>query len=145
MKPFLPALAITLLPVLSLAEPMWNESAIVKAVGVKPISKKAEYDDGCNVKRYAFLKDPSVVLEFRCNRVNVAWSQYPEKGFEKKNQIALQLATRAAAALSQGRGGEIDDAMKGNVLRDRSLLSKLTVGGSCISTDCLLTYRPPRK
>ncbi|MBX9298792.1 hypothetical protein K5M33_10065 [Chromobacterium vaccinii] len=124
-----------------MAAPKWDEAAIVKAVGVKPLSKKAELDDGCNVKRYAFQKDPYVELEFKCNRVNVAWAQFPEKGFEKKNQTAIQLATRAAAALSQGSGREIDDALKGNVLRDRSLLSGLTVGGSCSSATCLLTYR----
>lgn len=138
------ALALSLLSALSMAAPKWDEAAIVKAVGVKPLSKKTEADDGCNVKRYTFQQDPHVKLEFRCNRVNVAWMQYPERGFERKNQTAIQLAMRAAAALSNGNGQEVAEAARGGPIRDQSMPSGLMVSGSCIADSCLLTYRPPR-
>lgn len=141
MKPSITALALALLPALSIAAPKWDESAIVKAVGVNPLSKKAEQDGNCRLTRYYFKKEPDVALEFRCNRVNVAWDQYPEKGYELKNQSAAKLATRAAAALSKGNGQEVAEATQGRPIRDRAMPSGLMVGGSCSMASCLLTYR----
>ncbi|OHX20420.1 hypothetical protein [Chromobacterium sphagni] len=125
-----------------MAAPKWDEVAIIKAVGVKVMKKKIEQDGTCKMTSYTFKSLPDMVLEFRCNRVNVAWDRFPEKGYEKKNQEAAQLAKLAASALSQGSGKEVDDAMSGQVMKERSLLSGLTVGGSCSSASCLLTYHP---
>ena len=123
------------------AVPLWNEPAVVKAVGKKVISKEKEKDGDCMVSRYFFRKSPDVALEFRCNRVNIAWDQFKEKEFEQKNKEAVALATRAAAALSKDSGKEVSEAAAGNVIRKRPLSSGLTVGGSCSLPSCLLTYR----
>ncbi|UGA39258.1 hypothetical protein JOS77_06740 [Chromobacterium haemolyticum] len=123
------------------AGPLWDEAAIVKSVGVKAISKKYEQDGSCRLTRYHFKKAPDMVLEFRCNRVNVAWDQYPEKGYEQKNKETLLLASRAAATLLQESGKEVTEAIQGKVVRNRPLSSGLSVGGSCVLASCLLTYR----
>lgn len=139
----IPLLAL-LLPTFASATSKWDEAAIVKAVGQRVISKQKESDDyppGCTVTRYFFKKSPDAVLEFRCNRVNVAWDQFKEKGFEQKNKEVVALAIKAAAALSQGTGREVGDVAQGNVVKNRSLTSGLTVGGSCQMSSCLLTYR----
>lgn len=121
----------------------WNEEAIVKAVGEKVLTKEKDRDsgDGCMVTRYFFRKSPDMALEFRCNRVNVAWEQFRDAGFEQKNKTAMQLAQRAAAALSGGVGNEVLQANQGVVFKRHPVLSGLAVNGSCILPSCLLTYK----
>jgi hypothetical protein len=128
-------------PALVHAGPLPDESATVRAVGAKVTHKRSELDDGCRVTRYFFQEEPRVVMEFRCNRINVSWDQYADKGFEAKNRSAATLAQKAAVAVSLGNGREVADAMQENVIRNRPLPSGLTVGGSCVMRSCLLTYR----
>ncbi|MBM2883159.1 hypothetical protein JFK97_02035 [Chromobacterium phragmitis] len=47
MKLSIATLALALLPALSLAAPKWDEAAILKAIGVTPLSMKTGVDDGC--------------------------------------------------------------------------------------------------
>lgn len=128
----------------SFATTPWSESAIVKAVGQKVVAKQTEKDDypaGCTVTRYFFRKSPDMALEFRCNRVNVAWEQFRDAGFEQKNKEATQLAQRAAAALSGGVGNEVLQANQGVVFKRHPVPSGLAVNGSCVLPTCLLTYK----
>lgn len=144
MKPTVIASAISLFVTGTVfAATPWNEAAIVKAVGQKAITKQKEQDsgDGCMVTRYFFRKSPDMALEFRCNRVNVAWEQFRDAGFEQKNKEATQLAQRAAAALSGGVGNEVIQAGQGVVFKRHPVPSGLAVNGSCVLPTCLLTYK----
>lgn len=139
---FAAALALLAAGTASAATP-WNEAAIVKAVGQRVVAKQKEQDsgDGCMVMRYFFRKSPDMALEFRCNRVNVAWEQFRDAGFEQKNKEATQLAQRAAAALSGGVGNEVLQANQGVVFKRHPVPSGLAVNGSCVMPTCLLTYK----
>lgn len=129
------------LPALVHAAPLPTESATVRAVGSKAINKQTEQEDGCRVSRYIFQSEPRMSMEFRCNRINVAWHQYSDKGFEAKNKTAAALAHKAAVALSSGDGREVTEAMQGSTVRSRPTPSGLTVTGSCVLPSCMLTYR----
>jgi len=128
-------------PALVHAGPLPDQSATVRAVGAKVITKQTEQEDGCRVSRYIFQSEPRMSMEFRCNRINVAWHQYSEKGFDAKNKTAVALAQKAAAALSSGDGREVTEAMQGSTVRSRPTPSGLTVTGSCVLPSCMLTYR----
>jgi hypothetical protein len=138
---FVACIALPFLSSPAMAAPTFDEASIVKSVGSKITHKRSELDDGCRVTRYFFQDEPRMVMEFRCNRVNVVWHQYSDKGFAAKNKTAAALAHKAAAALSNGDGREVADAMQGSTVRSRPTPSGLTVTGSCVLPSCMLTYR----
>lgn len=138
---FVACIALPFLSLTAMAAPTFDEANIVKSVGAKVIIKKTENEDGCKIARYFFQDEPRMTMEFRCNRVNVVWHQYSDKGFTAKNKTAAALAQKAAAALSNGDGREVADAMQGSTVRSRPTPSGLTVTGSCVLPSCMLTYR----
>lgn len=118
-----------------------NEADLLKTLG-KPVEKKVEKDDGCNLTRYKFLnKVVGVTVEFRCDRLNVAWVNTDAADVAEQVKQNRELATKAVAALSGGDGHEVAQAMGGEVFRGKSLLSSLELRGSCTGDYCLLTFR----
>lgn len=124
-----------------MSAPLWDEAAVIKSIGHKVVVKKSEKDDGCTVTRYFFHQSPDALIEFKCNRVNVGWSQFNESGSAQKDKAAVAIATRAAAILSNGSGREVKEAMGGSVIKKRPTSSVLSISGSCQLGMCLLTYQ----
>lgn len=119
-----------------------SEKGLIQELG-KPLEKKTERDDGCNLTRYKFLhKLLGVTVEFRCNRINVAWVNAPDADVADQVKKNRELATKAVAALSGGDGHEVEQVLGGEVFRGKSLVSGLELRGSCQAGDmCLLTFQ----
>ncbi|MDF5870819.1 hypothetical protein [Pseudomonas aeruginosa] len=119
-----------------------NQKDLLQAMDVAPIAKTNEQDDGCNLTRYKFLDDTvGVTVEFRCNRITVAWINAQDADLADKVKKNRELATKAVAALSGGNGHEVDQAIDGEVFRGKSLLNGLELRGSCPGDMCLLTFK----
>lgn len=118
-----------------------NEADLLKTLG-KPVEKKVEKDDGCNLTRYKFLnKVVGLSIEFRCDRLNLSWFNGNDPEVVEQVKQNRELATKAMAALSGGDGHEVAQAVSGEVFRGKSLLSNLELRGSCQGDICLLTFR----
>lgn len=118
-----------------------DQSDLLKALG-KPVEKKTEKVDGCNLTRYKFLnKVVGVSIEFRCDRLNLSWFNGDDPEVVEQVKANRELAGKAMAALSGGDGHEVAQAVGGEVFRGKSLLSDLELRGSCQGDICLLTFR----
>lgn len=118
-----------------------DQEDLLKVLG-KPVEKKVEKDDGCNLTRYKFLdKLLGVTVEFRCDRLNVGWVNTDAADVAEQVKRNRELATKAVAALSGGDGHEVAQAMGGEIFRGKSLLSNLELRGTCEGDFCLLTFR----
>ena len=139
------ALALCLAAPVAQAAPDWKEADVVKAVGKPVIKKTVEVDDGCTIRRYKFHESPDMALEFRCSsagpRINVAWGQFPEKGYERKNAEALELAKRAVMHIG-GNAAPVIAAVAGLSQRKVRTPSGLEANGSCVSSQCVLSFTP---
>lgn len=122
------------------------EKSVLKAMQMKPVKTQVLTDefDSCKKNRqFFFSKNPDMVLEFRCNRVNVYWQKYKEAGFEKKNQQAAEQARKATVILGEQQGTEFDQAVNAAaVFKGIMLQNGRKLNGSCLSgSSCLLTYK----
>lgn len=118
-----------------------DQHELIQSLG-KPVEKKAEKVDGCNLTRYKFAdKSTGVTVEFRCDRINVGWLNAPEPELAEIAKRNREIAVRAMASLSGGDGHEVEQAIQGEVFRGKSLLSSLVLSGSCVGDMCLLTFR----
>lgn len=120
-----------------------DEAAIVKAIGAPVLKRVAEEDSpGCNTTRYTFGdKVFDMKLEFKCNRINVAWTSSKEPKNQARSEKALELASRAVQALTQESGVEVAKVSAGQVLKERTYTNGLVGSGSCAMTSCLLTFK----
>lgn len=120
-----------------------EEFAIVKAVDA-PVIKKAHEEDspGCMITRYTFGDEIfSMKLEFKCDRINVAWNISKEPQNSLRSQQASSLAQRAVVALTQGNGIEVERVLDGGRYKGRTFPNNLSLNGSCGTEICLLTFR----
>lgn len=120
-----------------------DEAYIVKAVD-SPVLKKAQEEDspGCMTTRYTFGDEIfDMKLEFKCNRINVAWTSATEPQYEARSKQAVMLAQRAVTALTGGNGIEVERVLAGGMYRDRTFTNGLSVSGSCVMSACLLTFK----
>lgn len=123
------------------------EKSVLKAMQMKPVKTEVltdESDSRCKKDRqFFFSKGPDMVLEFRCNRVNVYWEKYKDAGFEKKNQQAAEQARKATVILGEQQGKEFDQAVNAAaVFKGIMLQNGRKLNGSCLSgSSCLLTYK----
>lgn len=120
-----------------------EERAIVKAIGA-PVIKKAQEEDapGCMATRYTFGDEIfSMKLEFKCDRINVAWNTSEEPQNSSRSHQASRLAQRAIAALTQGNGIEVERVLAGGRYKGRTFPNTLSLSGSCITEVCLLTFK----
>lgn len=116
------------------------EKQLVKSIGERVLKKQTERDGNCTVTRYFFKQSPDMVLEFKCDRINVAWDQFNNPPQPAKNAEVAALAKRAAAALVGNNGAEVDRALAGHVFKGEDMGNGLKINGSC-QTSCLLSYR----
>ncbi len=120
-----------------------DEVAIVKAIGAPVIKKVVEEDSpGCNTTRYTFGdKVFDMKLEFKCNRINVAWTGSKEIKNKARSEQASDLAKRAVQALSRESGVEVEKVGAGQVLKEIIYTNGLVGSGSCAMNSCLLTFK----
>jgi hypothetical protein len=120
-----------------------DEDAIVKAIG-SPVLKTVQEEDspGCMTTRYTFGdKVFDMKLEFKCNRINVAWAVSNESQNAALSKQAAELAQRAVIALTHGNGIEVERVLAGGTYQDRTYTNGLSVRGSCVMSTCLLTFK----
>ena len=119
------------------------EGSIVGAIDSPIVNVGLEEDaPGCNTKRYTFGDSIfSMKIEFKCDRINVAWSRSNEPENTLKSQHAAHLAQRAVVALTQADGSEVERVLSGAVYKGRSFPNGLTLSGTCVMTSCLLTFK----
>ncbi|MCO7626398.1 hypothetical protein NJC08_08230 [Pseudomonas fluorescens] len=120
-----------------------DEAAIVKAIDA-PVLKKVQEEDspGCGTTRYTFGTDVfNMKLEFKCNRINVAWNFSQEPHNRPRSEQVIKLARRAVSILTQGNGVEVDRVLAGGKYKNRSFDNGLLVSGSCVTNQCLLTFK----
>lgn len=120
-----------------------DEAAIVKAVGAPVLKKISEEDSpGCMTTRYSFGdKVFAMKLEFKCNRINIAWIGSREPQYEARSKHAEALAKQAVAALTQGDGTEVQQVLDGSSYKGRTYSNGVGVSGSCAMNSCLLTFK----
>ncbi|WP_124416736.1 hypothetical protein [Pseudomonas sp. LBUM920] len=119
-----------------------RELAIVKAVDA-PVFRKAREEDapGCMTTRYTFGDEIiAMKLEFKCDRINVAWNTSMEPQNSLRSRHASHLAQRAVVALTQGNGIEVERVMDGGKYKGRTYSNNLLLSGSCFTNMCLLTF-----
>lgn len=120
-----------------------DEGLLVNAVG-DPVLKKAHEEDapGCIATRYTFRDEIfAMKLEFKCDRINVAWNGSREPQNVSRSQYAAQLAQRAVIALTQGSGVEVERVMDGAIYKGRTFSNGLSLSGGCVMNTCLLTFK----
>lgn len=120
-----------------------DESAIVKAVD-KPVIRKSQEEDspGCGATRYSFGDAVfDMKLEFKCDRINVAWAASREPQNRTRVEESTRLAQRAVVALTQGNGIEVERVLTGERYKNRTFGNGLSVSGSCAMDSCLLTFK----
>lgn len=122
------------------------EKSVLNAMKTKVVKTQVltdDFDSQCKKNRqFFFSTTPDMVLEFRCNRVNVYWEKYKDAGFEKKNQQAVEQARKAVVILGEQQGKEFDQVIAGTVFKGTLLPNGRKLNGSCASgSSCILTYR----
>lgn len=120
-----------------------DEAAIVKAVDAPLLKKVLEEDSpGCVTTRYTFGdKVFDMKLEFKCDRINVAWTGSTEPTNQVINEHISDLAIRAVRALTQESGAEVKKVSAGANLKNRTYFNGLVVNGFCAMSSCLLTFK----
>jgi len=120
-----------------------DEPAVIKAIN-SPILKQVQEEDspGCVTTRYTFGdKVFDMKLEFKCDRINVAWIGSKEEQNQSRSDQAKELAKRAVAVLTQGDGVEVERVLAGESYKGRAYPNSIIVSGSCVLNSCLLTFK----
>ncbi|WP_144924054.1 hypothetical protein [Pseudomonas sp. SJZ078] len=120
-----------------------DEQAVIKAIHA-PILKQVKEEDspGCMTTRYTFGdKVFDMKLEFKCDRINVAWTGSDDPKNKARVINATVLAKKAVSALTDGSGIEVERVLSGGIYKSRTFDNGLVLrSGSCAMNACLLTF-----
>lgn len=113
---------------------------LISISGFKPVTTTMTTDDGCKIKRLVFESEskPASNLEFKCNKINIYWTQFEEAEFSADNEQALNKASKFTAILS-GSPDFVSRAMHGEIFDGDITPAGYKINGSCQSDTCLLS------